>query len=318
MNANYPLPLVVEAPSGVLKPEDAENGATVRVTYVMLDTDLIFLSWDGRVDLLAPKLGHSSGAVEFLVPSAAVDDARGKTIEVIYTVLRSGSAEPSIALDLVVDIDRRYPQPLVVEADDGVLDPSNAVNGATVRVTYEMLDTDLILLSWDGRADLLAPKRGNVTGTVDFSVPPAAVVEAADRTIEVVYTVIRSGTTQPSIALDLTLEAVDTEVKPVILKVTGAEGDVENGGVTPDNLLTLSGTAGFSVTLDVFDNAYPIETIVAEGDGSWRLTLSGLTETHHSITAKTAGGQLVSDAWSFTVAARTAPVASRIQGAAGV
>ncbi|MCD5972077.1 hypothetical protein [Pseudomonas quasicaspiana] len=318
MNASYPPPLVVEAPSGVLKPEDAVNGATVRVTYVMLDTDLIFLSWDGRVDLLAPKLGNPDGTLEFLVPTAAVNDARGKIIAVIYTVLRSGSAEPSIALDLTVEIDLCYPEPLVVEAPDGVLDPSNAGDGATVRVTYEMLDTDLILLSWDGRVDLLAPKRGNSNGTVDFIVPNAAVAEAVGRTIEVVYTVIRSGATQPSIALDLTVEAVDAEVKPVILKVTGAEGDVESGGVTPDNLLTLSGTAGLGVTLDVFDDSYPVETIVVQREGSWRLTLSGLTETHHSITAKTVGGQLESDAWSFTVAATTAPVISHIQDAAGM
>lgn len=52
--------------------------------------------------------------------------------------------------------------------------------------------------------------------------------------------------------------------------------------------------------MDIFDDAYPVETVVAQSDGG-QLTLSRLTETLHSITAKNAAGQLVSDAWSFTV-----------------
>ncbi|MCD5991323.1 hypothetical protein KDX30_25925 [Pseudomonas sp. CDFA 553] len=194
-----------------------------------------------------------------------------------------------------------YPQPSVVEAPGGVLDPQNAINGATVLVTYVMQDSDLILLSWDGRGDLVTPKTGNSSGTVDFLVPRAAVIESAGSTIEVIYTVIRSGGIQPSITLNLTVAAMGAEVKPRILKVTGASGDVEDGGVTPDNVLTFFGAAGSGVTLDVFDNDYPVETVVAESDGSWRLTLSGLTEAGHSITAKTSGGQLVSDSWGFTV-----------------
>ena len=97
----------------------------------------------------------------------------------------------------------------------------------------------------------------------------------------------------------------DTEVRPVILKVTGASGDVEDEGVTPDNILTFSGMAGAGVRLEVFDNAYPVEEIDAESDGSWRLTLSGLTEREHFITVGNVGGQWVSDAWSFTVMSST-------------
>ncbi|WP_095092405.1 Ig-like domain repeat protein [Pseudomonas sp. Irchel 3A5] len=209
-----------------------------------------------------------------------------------------------------------YPQPTVVEAPSGVLDP-NAVNGATVRVTYVMEDTDLIFLSWDDRADLVAPKYGNSSGTTDFLVPRAGVTDAAGKTIEVIYTVIRSGVTQPSIALSLIVEAVDTEVKPIILKVTGASGDVPDGGETPDNMLTISGIAGSGVTLDIFDGSYPVEVVVAQSDGSWRLTLSGLTETEHRITAKNSGGQLVSQAWSFTVNAMEAPTIAHVRDSKG-
>lgn len=195
---------------------------------------------------------------------------------------------------------KSYPQPTVVEAPSGVLDPADAMNGATVRVTFVMEDTDLILLSWDGRANLVVPQPGNSSDTVVFVVPRTAVIDASGKTIQVLYTVIRSGAADSSIALDLIVKTVGPEVKPVILKVTGESGDVENGGDTPDNLLTIRGMAGSSVTLDVFDDSYPVESVEAESDGSWTLTLSGLIEKAHNFTAKTEEGQM-SEAWALTV-----------------
>ncbi len=199
-----------------------------------------------------------------------------------------------------------YPQPTVVEAPGGVLDPQDAVNGATVRVTYAMQGTDIIGLAWDNRDDLVPQQNGNSSGTVDFIVPASAVNAAIGRTIPVIYAVARNGAPGLSIILDLTVTADSAEVKPRILKVTGASGDVEDGGVTPDNVLTISGTAGVGLTLDVFDGAYPVETVVVESDGSWKLALSGLTEAEHRITAKNAGGVLVSDPRIFIVSAGAA------------
>ncbi|MCD5972076.1 hypothetical protein [Pseudomonas quasicaspiana] len=164
-----------------------------------------------------------------------------------------------------------------------------------------MEDNDLILVSWDGRGDWVTPKYGNSSGTIDFLLPRAAATDAAGKSIQVFYTVMRSGAAEPSTALDLTVEAMRAEVRPHILNVVGASGPVDKGEITRDSLLTLSGMAGASVTLDVFDNAYPVETILAESDGSWRLTLSGLTESEHIITVGNVRGQLVSDPWPFTV-----------------
>ncbi|MCD5991320.1 hypothetical protein KDX30_25910 [Pseudomonas sp. CDFA 553] len=300
IDPRYPKPLVVDAPEGVLDPSDAANGATVRVTYEMFNTDLVFLSWDDQPDLLAPKPGNSSGTLEFLVPRTAVVDAMGRTVEVFYTVIRSGSAVPSIALDLAVGIDLRYPQPLVVEALDGVLDPQNAAHGATVRVTYEMLDTDLILLSWNGRVDLLVPKPGNSNGTLEFLVPRAAVVDAMEKTIEVLYTVIRSGAAQASIVLDLTVGLEQAEIKPVILTVTGASGEVKNGGETRDRILTITGTAGIGVTLDIFVGPFGDDRVVTQSDGSWTATITIQNLGADSIGAAVQGGGGRSDRWHYT------------------
>ncbi|MCD5980961.1 hypothetical protein [Pseudomonas quasicaspiana] len=206
--------------------------------------------------------------------------------------------------ETVNQMNARYPEPAVVEAPSGVLDP-NAVNGATVRVTYTMEKSDLILLSWNDQGDLVAPKYGSSSGTIDFLVPRAAVTDAAGKSIEVFYTVMRSGAAEPSTVLDLMVEAMRAEVRPHILNVVGASGPVNKGGITRDSLLTLSGMAGSGVTLDVFDKGYPVETILAESDGSWRLTLSGLAESEHIITVGNARGQLVSDPWPFTVISST-------------
>ncbi|UXZ96951.1 hypothetical protein K3169_03285 [Pseudomonas phytophila] len=309
MNTSYPQPTVVEAPSGVLDPEDAANGATVRVTYVMEDTDLILLSWNERANLVPPEQGNSTGTLDFRVPPEAVTEAAGQTIPVSYTVVRGVSAEPSQVTDLTVLIDGRSPKPSVVEAVNDVLDPQNALNGATVRVDTATVDSDLIILSWDNHVNLVPAQPGNPSGPVEFLVPAAAVTAVMGKTIEVGYTVVAAGAAKPSQILDLTVLEVEAEVKPTISNVTGASGDVPDGCETPDNLLTLYGTAGSGVTLDVFDNAYPVETVVAESDGSWELTLSGLTESEHIITAGNVGGQWVSDPWSFTVS--TTPNLSR-------
>ncbi|MCD5980964.1 hypothetical protein [Pseudomonas quasicaspiana] len=93
----------------------------------------------------------------------------------------------------------------------------------------------------------------------------------------------------------------DAEVRPVISRVAGASGDVENGDVTPDNLLTFFGTAGPGVALYILDDSYPVETVQTQSDGSWTLLLSGLTETKHIIKAANVGGQLESEVFEFTV-----------------
>ena len=195
-----------------------------------------------------------------------------------------------------------YPQPVVVEAVNDVLDPQNATSGATVRVAYAMEDTDLIGLAWDGRDDLAPPQSGNAsTGTVDFRIPPGAVLDAIGREIDVIYAVVRNNIPSLSIILKLRVESVAAEVKPDITSVRGLSGDVDNGGITPDTQLTVVGYGQAGVTLEIRDGSLLLGTVVVESNGSWKYDLTALTQTYHSITARNAGGQLVSEPWIFTV-----------------
>ncbi|SQF94560.1 Uncharacterised protein [Paucimonas lemoignei] len=197
-----------------------------------------------------------------------------------------------------------YPQPVVVEAVNDVLDPQNAISGATVRVAYAMEDTDLIGLAWDGRDDLAPPQSGNAsTGTVDFRIPPGAVLDAIGREIDVVYAVVRNNIPSLSIVLRLRVESANSEVKPDITSVRGLSGDVDNGGITPDTQLTVFGYGQAGVTLEIRDGSLLLGTVVVESNGSWKYDLTALTQTYHSITARNAGGQLVSEPWIFTVQA---------------
>ena len=197
-----------------------------------------------------------------------------------------------------------YPKPVVVEAVNDVLDPQNATSGATVRVAYAMEDTDLIGLAWDGRDDLAPPQSGNAsTGTVDFRIPPGAVLDAIGREIDVIYAVVRNNIPSLSIILKLRVESVAAEVKPDITSVRGLSGDVDNGGITPDTQLTVFGYGQAGVTLEIRDGSLLLGTVVVESNGSWKYDLTALTQTYHSITARNAGGQLVSEPWIFTVQA---------------
>ena len=194
-------------------------------------------------------------------------------------------------------------KPEVVGAVNGVLVMSSPVSAVTVRVLYGMANTDLILLSWDGHADLVLPQQGNPDGEVGFSVPPAAVAAVVGKTIEVLYTVIRSDVAEPSDILALSVQAA-AEVQPVITGVTGASGSVENEGETIDTVLTINGSAGANVNLDIWDGSMSVGDTLTTNTGSWSLTFSGLTQSYHRISAKTVGGNLISEPWGFTIVAK--------------
>jgi hypothetical protein len=96
-------PIVLEASGNVLNPMDPLAGATVRVTYDgMRPGDLIGLSWDGKDNLTPPQPGSASGFVDFPIPESAVAVDIGKTVPVIYAVVRNGVPTLSDTLNLTV------------------------------------------------------------------------------------------------------------------------------------------------------------------------------------------------------------------------
>jgi hypothetical protein len=134
---DLPPPKVVEAPTDVLDPMNALNGATVRVTYPgMATSDIIGLSWAGDTSLAPQQNGSASGTVDFKIPVSAVAAALGKTVEVIYAVVRGTEIEPSGILYLtVLPISQaQLPTPKIVQAVGQVVDLSVFAGDATAFV----------------------------------------------------------------------------------------------------------------------------------------------------------------------------------------
>ncbi|MGH8486072.1 MAG: hypothetical protein ACRESP_16890, partial [Pseudomonas sp.] len=107
---------------------------------------------------------------------------------------------PELTVRLLKPADLVLPVPAVVGAVNGEYDPINALEGATVRVTYDgMLVSDSLIVSWlgDDVADSFetAAKPGSEAGTVDFLIPVSVVAASQNKTVQVSYYVVASGGT---------------------------------------------------------------------------------------------------------------------------
>ncbi len=136
--SNLPAPSVKDAPANVLDSLDALAGATVIVSYSgMLATDVIGLSWDGRNDVVGNQNGGATGAVSFLVPVAEVAKSVGKTLQVLYAVVRNDQSTLSEILDLTVSTFSESALPPVTmpqAPDDQVLNLTTFSGNAEVKV----------------------------------------------------------------------------------------------------------------------------------------------------------------------------------------
>lgn len=99
---------------------------------------------------------------------------------------------------LFVDTSLHLQAPILVEAQgQGQVDPLKLLEGATVRVCYEdMQSTDHIALCWQstfGDCAPIAPQYGVEEGCIDFHVPPEYVGMRLDNFAHFSYTVTRDG-----------------------------------------------------------------------------------------------------------------------------
>ncbi|MEB0150065.1 hypothetical protein [Pseudomonas sp. CCC2.2] len=136
-NADYPKPHVQEAPSDSLDPLLGNpSGVNVEVVYPsMTSSDFIGLSFNGN-DTFEVKNGSLFGKVTFLVPVADVTLAVGKTIQVIYAVVRPDGVILSEILNLIVQpiAADKLPTPQITQASEDVLDLTTFDGDADVTV----------------------------------------------------------------------------------------------------------------------------------------------------------------------------------------
>ncbi|UFX46334.1 Ig-like domain=containing protein [Bradyrhizobium sp. 41S5] len=111
----------------------------------------------------------------------------------------------------------------------------------------------------------------------------------------------QSGNVTSSSALTVTVDTT-APVAPSIASFTPDSGTIGDG-ITNQNHVTLNGTAEASSTVQIFDGATQIGTVVADKTGSWSFATATLSDGNHAFTAKAmdAAGNVSSASTSLTV-----------------
>jgi hypothetical protein len=133
-----PAPLIVQAPTGTLRPMDALAGATFRATYAgMQSADWIVPGWDEILSVILWQPGDElDETVESSVPAAMIGAVIGKEIDVKYLVQRAGFVYPSETLKLRIEpipFDS-LPTPVISQASGGSLDVGALQGDADLNV----------------------------------------------------------------------------------------------------------------------------------------------------------------------------------------
>ncbi|GFM88020.1 hypothetical protein PSCICO_34190 [Pseudomonas cichorii] len=211
---NDTLAPVENLPSNIEVPTD--RPLTVAAWDNMQEGDVLRLFWASNEFFVEnpPLPADQAGKPQTIIVSVALQAAAGNSDNLtVYYEIRdrvSNWSGYSLAAFTAVDI-LVTPAPTVSEAPDGVLDPLQAVAGATLVVAYPgMLETDSIRVRWDGNEDATNPVSlsGNQAKSVEFTVTPSAITSALGRTVEVTYVVTRGTNELESDPLSLTVQAL--------------------------------------------------------------------------------------------------------------
>ncbi|MEA9978564.1 Ig-like domain repeat protein, partial [Pseudomonas sp. AA4] len=346
-----PAPDVLEAPTRVLDPMAALNGATVRAQYESMQdipADIITLNWLGTPgagtsqDLELP--GNAIGYVDFKVPASVVGPNIGKQVEVSYDVSRSGQSSSSDLLELMVstfqDPENQLPRPRITQANDAskVLILSSFTGNAQVTVGKWPFSAarQRVWLRLEGKTSTGAIYTIVLLTGVEVSAAQASSglnetllrseLEKLghDSQLTVVCKVTFDGAVDENSAIEFpraayTFKTFDDSVAPTIASVKDSKGtEIPNGSTTFDTSVTLAGKAAPSQRVEIFDSTTSKGTATVNASGDWTLSLTGLTLTSHSITAKAVyGSNPVSAARTFTVAVATAPTIASVKDSKG-
>ncbi|TDF84351.1 hypothetical protein [Pseudomonas sp. H9] len=220
--AELTAPTVNGVDDGVLDPDTVPSGtlAVVPKKYQgkVLD-DNITLSWTGLPnasfsDSIKVTTENIDTEIKFNVLPRYITGNLNTPVSVSYQVARANGGTANSA-PLAFRVQRQagedFVAPTVTQAPGGNLDPINALEGATVRVSYDgMQTTDTLAVAWTGTnaADTIEtdPKPGSASGYVDFPIPISVVAASQGKAITVQYAVTRNGQpAKPSKVLNLTV-----------------------------------------------------------------------------------------------------------------
>ncbi|WP_225922821.1 Ig-like domain-containing protein [Pseudomonas hamedanensis] len=313
---DLPPPEVIQAPDGTLDPMSGLNGVDVKVSYRSMkpDQDVIRLKWLGSPgpgtseDLELP--GHSSGTVVFHLPSTLAGANIDRRVSVEYEVTRYTITTPSQTLDLYVsgfsDPESQLPRPVVPQAPSGVLDlmTFSADARALVEKWLHIAPKQIIWLQLVGETtagDCYVIKiidgkeitAAQLSSGLNETLLRSELVKLGHSTAAtVICKVAFDGRIDENSAyvfplLPLTVRTRYDYIQPTISKVTDSRSEIDEGGTTRDNELTIFGTATRDETVELFDGeTTSLGTAAVDTDSTWNCKIGILTEKTYSITAK--------------------------------
>ncbi|SEO95476.1 hypothetical protein SAMN02800692_2995 [Luteibacter sp. UNC138MFCol5.1] len=112
--AGYPAPTVLEASTGMLRPVDADKGATVAIDADLVATDSVKIFFGPYSTTVA-----GSASLRVVVPAGEIAALLGQAVEVYYAVTRAGKTTQSEKLPLTIGYfeDGDLPVPRIDMAD---------------------------------------------------------------------------------------------------------------------------------------------------------------------------------------------------------
>lgn len=189
----------------------------------MSEGDVLRLFWSSNefVAENPPLPPGEEGKPQTVIVTPALQQAAGnfKSLVVNYEIrdLVSNWSRYSVAAFTQVNTPM-LPAVTVNEAPEGVLNPLQAIAGATVVVAYpDMHETDEIHVRWNGREDVTVPvsQPGSPVGSVEFTLNPDAIAPLLGNSVDVSYRITRGGVSMESQALELEILALPSSSLPV-------------------------------------------------------------------------------------------------------
>ncbi|MFJ3465986.1 Ig-like domain-containing protein [Pseudomonas sp. NPDC090201] len=288
-----PLPRVpvAEQNGGVLDPASLNVRVEVPVYYFMAEGNDVHLYWMGKTEsganvmfdeLKTVAAGAAGMPMDFFIPDDKVSLLTGGSVAIHYTVntfSRAFFTSPSLMLPVSANQSGPLPLPTILEAENDILDPANAPNGATVVIadSANLRQGDTVNLSWNG-PNGSDQKEKSITqddaGKALSVVFARALVDANDgQTVAVSYQVIRAnGTSQDSEVYSV--RVMSASVLPAPTMDTVQEDGVVNPGLIPEAGATVRARyevrAGDRVKV-IWEGASRFETAEQEATGGTEL-----------------------------------------------
>lgn len=247
--AELPAPATLpSADSGFIDPADLPGGQlqiTIAAYPGMKAGQTVHLTWDdggGAVDIdympITPPLEGKE--VPFFMDRATFEGYLGALIKLSYWV-EDPDAPPRLSAVVTFTVGAGsvpLPAPTVLEAVDGILNPSAALDGATVQipVSVGLVHGDYVEVQWRGdkpggvHTELAQVHPEDIGKPFDVIIDYEYVIANADGNVVVTYKVLKlDGGTPQSDPLSLRVQSATLPLP----KITQAEGDELN----PDDVL---------------------------------------------------------------------------------